>query len=73
MLTKTLVKVGNSYAVVLDRTLMDLVGISPDLPVNLQVNGQSLILTSTAAPASVDQAMDQVFSTHAEALRRLAK
>ena len=33
MLTKSLVKVGNSYAVVLDRTLMDLVGISPDVPV----------------------------------------
>ena len=73
MLTKTLVKVGNSYAVVLDRTLMDLVGISPDVPVNLQVNGQSLTLTSAAAPVSIDQAMDKVFATHAEALRRLSK
>lgn len=73
MLTKTLVKVGNSYAVVLDRTLMDLVGISPDVPVQVQVHGQSLTLTSTAAAVSVDQAMDKVFSTHAEALRRLSK
>ena len=73
MLTKTLVKVGNSYAVVLDRTLMDLVGISPDVPVNLQVNGQSLTLTSTASPILVEQAIDKVFATHAEALRRLSK
>ena len=73
MLTKTLVKVGNSYAIVLDRTLMDLVGISPDVPVNLQVNGQSLTWTSAAAPMSVEQALDKVFSTHAEALRRLSK
>lgn len=73
MLTKSLVKVGNSYAIVLDRTLMDLVGISPEVPVNLQVNGQSLILTSSAAQVPVDQAIDRVFATHAEALRRLAK
>jgi antitoxin component of MazEF toxin-antitoxin module len=73
MLTKTLVKVGNSYAIVLDRALMDLVGISPDVPVNLQVNGQSLTLTSTASPIPVDQAIDKVFATHAEALRRLSK
>jgi hypothetical protein len=33
MLTKSLIKVGNSYALVLDRTLMDLVGISPEVPV----------------------------------------
>lgn len=73
MLTKTLVKVGNSYAVVLDRTLMDLVGISPDVPVNIQVTGQSLTVTSTASPISFEQAMDKVFTTHAEALRRLSK
>jgi antitoxin component of MazEF toxin-antitoxin module len=73
MLTKSLVKVGNSYAVVLDRTLMDLVGISPDVPVNLQVNGQTLTLSSSNAPMGVEQAMDKVFATHQEALRRLSR
>jgi len=73
MLTKALVKVGNSYAVVLDRTLMDLVGISPDVPVNLQVNGRTLTVSSSLAPVAVDQAIDKVFSTHKEALRRLSK
>ncbi|HLO67841.1 MAG TPA: AbrB/MazE/SpoVT family DNA-binding domain-containing protein [Holophaga sp.] len=73
MLTKTMVKVGNSYAIVLDRTLMDLAGLSPDVPVNIQVNGQSLTITSASAPISVDQAIDEVFSTHAEALRRLSR
>jgi len=73
MLTKSLVKVGNSYAVVLDRTLMDLVGISPDVPVNLQVNGQTLTLSSSTSPVSVEQAIDKVFATHKEALRRLSK
>ena len=73
MLTKTLVKVGNSYAVVLDRTLMDLVGITPDVAVNLEVNGRSLILSSSNAPVAVDQAIDKVFATHKEALRRLSK
>jgi len=73
MLTKSLIKVGNSYAVVLDRTLMDLVGISPDVPVNLQVNGQTLTLSSSASPLSIDQAIDRVFETHQEVLRRLSK
>jgi antitoxin component of MazEF toxin-antitoxin module len=73
MLTKSLVKVGNSYAIVLDRTLMDLVGISPDVPVNVQVNGQTLTLSSSTAPPSVDQAIERVFTTHKEALRRLSK
>jgi antitoxin component of MazEF toxin-antitoxin module len=73
MLTKALVKVGNSYAVVLDRTLMDLVGITPEVPVNIQVVGQTLTLTSSTSPLGVDQAIDRVFTTHAEALRRLSK
>jgi len=73
MLTKALVKVGNSYAVVLDRTLMDLVGISPDVPVNLQVNGRTLTISSSMAPVAVEQAMDKVFTNHKEALRRLSK
>jgi antitoxin component of MazEF toxin-antitoxin module len=73
MLTKSLIKVGNSYALVLDRTLMDLVGISPEVPVNLQVNGRTLSISSSNAPVSVDQAMDKVFATHKEALRRLSK
>jgi len=73
MLTKALVKVGNSYAVVLDRTLMDLAGISPEVPVNLQVNGETITVTSSKASITVDQAIDKVFDTHKEALRRLAK
>jgi antitoxin component of MazEF toxin-antitoxin module len=73
MLTKALVKVGNSYAVVLDRTLMELVGISPEVPVTLQVNGRTLSVSSSDAPLAVDQAMDKVFATHKEALRRLSR
>jgi len=73
MLTKSLVKVGNSYAIVLDRTLLDLVGITPDVPVNLQVHGQTLTLSSSTSPVSVEQAIDTVFATHKEALRRLSK
>ena len=73
MLTKSLVKVGNSYAVVLDRTLMDLVGISPDVPVQIQAQGHVLSISSTQAPPSFDSAMDRVFTVHGEALRRLAK
>ncbi len=73
MLSKTLVKVGNSYALVLDRTLMDLVGISPDRPVTLQVQGSTLLVSAEGPPPSLEKAMDRVFETHGEALRRLAQ
>ena len=51
---------------------MDLVGISPEVPVNLQVNGRTLTLSSSASPLGVEQAMEEVVATHAEAFRKLA-
>jgi hypothetical protein len=73
MLTKSLIKVGDGYAVVLDRELMDLVGISPDVPVNLQVNGQTLTLSSSIAAPNPDLAIDSVLARHEEALRRRSR
>ncbi len=72
MLQKSLTKVGNSYALVLDRTLMDLVGITPDVPVTIQAKGDSLIISSSST-MTIDNAIDEVFQTHGEALRRLSR
>ena len=46
---KTLTKVGNSHALVIDKPLMEALGIEHDTPLQLTVSGNSLIVT----PANV--------------------
>ena len=42
---KPLTKVGNSHAILLDKVIMDLLGIDADSRVNLTVDGGSLVIT----------------------------
>ena len=46
---KTLTKVGNSQALVIEKPLLEALGIGPDTPLQLTVSGNSLIVT----PATV--------------------
>ena len=43
-LVKTLQKRGNSHALVIDKTLMEQLGISPDTPLQITVTGASLVV-----------------------------
>ena len=43
-LVKTLQKRGNSHALVIDKTLMEQLGISPDTPLQITVTGGSLVV-----------------------------
>jgi antitoxin component of MazEF toxin-antitoxin module len=56
---KTLIKVGNSHAVVLDRSLLNLVGLRE----GDKVDGDSIILTRVGHTASDDQLEQPVLST----------
>jgi antitoxin component of MazEF toxin-antitoxin module len=75
MLQKKLTKVGNSYALILDKPLMDLAGISANEPVVVYSTGHGLVVT--AAPQGRDVAFkaakEHVFKRHGEVLKRLAK
>ena len=76
-MVKQLRKVGNSNAIVLDKPLMELVGLVPGGKVNVQVNG-TMICLSPVEPVGVDperfQAiLDEIVEDHGEVLRRLAK
>ena len=73
---KTLTKHGNSYAVIIDRPIMDLLNIDPDSALEITTDGRSLILS----PAQPDERKDKIRSALAEgnqrygrALRRLAQ
>ncbi len=60
---KTLTKLGNSQALIIDKPLLEALGIGPDTPLQLVVSGNSLIVT----PARVDVGREEV----AESLKKL--
>ena len=73
MLQKKLTKVGNSYALILDKPLMDLAGISAQESVVVYSTCHGLVI----APASegvrdFEAAKAHVFSRHDGLLKRLA-
>ena len=73
MLQKKLTKVGNSYALILDKPLMDLAGLSANEPVVVYSTGHGLVVAPVPAPVrSFEEAKDRVFTRHGEVLKRLA-
>jgi antitoxin component of MazEF toxin-antitoxin module len=74
---KRLRKVGNSSALILDRALMDLVGLEESAEVQLTVHHGSLVITpanpKVATPEQFEAAMARVLKRRASALKRLAE
>ena len=74
---KRLRKVGNSNALLLDKAVMELLGLEEGAPVQLTLSNGSLIVTP-ASPRPVDprrfeECLDQVVADRREALRKLAE
>ncbi len=74
---KQLKKVGNSNALILDRAIMELVGLEENGDVQLTVHNGSIIITP-AHPKQVDMerfeaCLDRVVTERREVLRRLAE
>ncbi len=73
MLQKKLTKVGNSYALILDKPLMDLAGINAQEEVVVYSTGHGLVIAPVPAPVrDFASAKDRVFKRHGEVLKRLA-
>lgn len=76
-MTKTLAKHGNSFAVVIDRPIMELLGMDPDEPVDITTDGRSLIVTPAKAAKSrsarMSEAIESANRKFAKAFRNLAK
>jgi len=74
---KQLRKVGNSNALLLDRAVMDLVGLEEKGKVQLTVHNGSLILTPAHAkaisPEQFEQTLSKVVAKRRSALKRLAE
>ena len=72
---KTLTTVGNSSAILLDRTIMELVGLSEKDQVNVTVSGGAVILTPvrpTVDRARLEAAAEKVMAKYGRLLERLA-
>ena len=74
---KQLKKVGNSNALILDRAIMELVGLQESGEIQLTVHNGSIIITPTH-PQAVDKdrfeaCLDRVVTERREVLRRLAE
>ena len=66
---KNLTKHGNSYALVIDRAIMELINLNPELPIEITTNGKSL----TIAPATTARVDEMVKTARAFANNRYGK
>jgi antitoxin component of MazEF toxin-antitoxin module len=75
MMSKTLVKHGDDYAIVLDKALMETLGIRPDTPLDFATDGNCLIVAPSAMTrdAKFRAAMDDTFKKYGRMLKRLAE
>ena len=73
---KTLTKHGNSYAMVIDKPILDLIQASPETPFEIISDGRSLVLTPVRKPAEEKKFEDAVAMIHKRfgtAMKKLAE
>lgn len=67
---------GNSAALIIDKSVMELLGIAMDTPLKITTDGKSLIISPVTDPereTRFRQALKRVNERHGETLRRLAE
>ena len=75
-MVKTLKKHGNSQALVIEKALMDAMGIETDTPLHVSVSGNSLIVTPVhvgIGKQEIREALEKLRPRYGEMLERLAE
>ncbi len=72
---KHLVKHGNSWALVIDKPILDLLKIDPEQPVELTTDGRTVTITPTtdSHQKKVREARKKINDRHAKAFKKLAE
>ena len=73
---KTLTKHGNSWALIIDKPVMELLNIQPDTPLKIRTDGQTLIIAPAAESPRRGKfrgALDETNRRYGKALKRLAE
>lgn len=72
---KKLTKHGNSYALIIDKPVLDLLKIEPETPLEITTDGQTLIVSPARDPkrkARFQAALEETNRRYGRALNRLA-
>jgi antitoxin MazE len=76
-MTKRLQAIGNSAGIIIDRPILDLLGITQDTDLDLKTDGKRLIITPLESERSrrgrLAKVQARVLRRHAETFRKLAK
>jgi antitoxin component of MazEF toxin-antitoxin module len=75
-MVKKLTRHGNSYALVIDKAILELLRITPDTPLAIATDGHTLTIAPAADPrrrARVASALRKVNRRYGRALKRLAE
>ncbi|MBN1909011.1 MAG: hypothetical protein JW818_04665 [Pirellulales bacterium] len=73
---KKLTKHGNSYAMVIDKPILELIHATPDTPFEIISDGRSLVLTPVRDPKEekkFDDAVAMVHQRFGNAMKKLAE
>jgi antitoxin MazE len=72
---KNLSVIGNSLGLIIDRPILELLGISRDTPLEITTDGIGLLIRPVQKPQaeSVRLAAERAMDRHAEAFEKLAK
>jgi antitoxin component of MazEF toxin-antitoxin module len=75
-MTKTLTRHGNSYALIIDKPILELLRATPETPFEIVTDGQCLVLTpvrNRAEEKKFQDALQQVHKRFGRAMKRLAE
>ena len=75
-MTKMLTRHGNSYALVIDKPILELLRATPDTPFEIVTDGQCLVLTpvrNRAEEKKFQDALEKVHKRFGRAMKRLAE
>ena len=73
---KALTKHGNSYALVIEKPILELLGVSPETPFEIVTDGRCLVLSPVRDPAEekkFQDALEMVHKRFGRAMKRLAE
>jgi antitoxin component of MazEF toxin-antitoxin module len=75
---KTLTKHGNSYALVIDKPILDLLNITPETPLAISTDGKALLVAPSGEDDDVDDEtfqaiLDGINQRYANVFKRLAE
>lgn len=76
-MTKRLAKTGTSYSVIIDRTIMKLLQISPETELDLSIQDGSLVITpkhnTPDRKSQLDKVLDESFEQFDSTYKKLAE